>query len=142
MEARFKHDSSLYSMKLRPATFDDLARLRHWDAQPHIIAADPDTDWESETALLRTPPWREQFIFEVKSKLIGCIQIIAPSLEETHYWGEVDAKLRAVVAGGLHRQGLRSGNDAPGPATLFCRAGGERGADRSVDQQQPCVLVL
>ena len=83
-------------MKLRPATFADLGLLRYWDAQPHIIAADPDSDWEWESELPLTPPWREQLIAELDGKAIGFIQIIDPALEETHYWGEVDDNLRAI----------------------------------------------
>lgn len=83
-------------MKLRPATPEDLELLRYWDEQPHIIASDPDTDWEWETELLNTPEWREQLIAEVNDKPIGFIQIIDPALEETHYWGEVENNLRAI----------------------------------------------
>lgn len=35
---------------LRPATADDAPLLRHWDEQPHVLAADPNDDWlESNT---------------------------------------------------------------------------------------------
>ena len=52
-------------MRLRRATPDDLALLRHWDAQPHVIASDPNDDWQWETELHRDPPWREQLIAEL-----------------------------------------------------------------------------
>ena len=33
-------------MHLRPATIADLPTLRHWDEQPHVVASDPNDDWE------------------------------------------------------------------------------------------------
>ena len=81
---------------LRPATSDDLAVLRHWDEQPHVIASDPDDDWQWEIELSRSPTWREQLIAELDGRPIGCIQIIDPALEESHYWGDVPANLRAI----------------------------------------------
>ena len=81
---------------LRPAGIEDLLLLRYWDEQPHIIQSDPDTDWEWETELLRNPPWRDQLVAELSGRAIGFIQIIDPQLEDSHYWGEVDANLRAI----------------------------------------------
>jgi len=81
---------------LRPATPADIALLRHWDSQPHIIDSDPDSDWQWETELLRNPPWREQLIAELNSYPIGFIQIIDPRLEDSHYWGEQPEGLRAI----------------------------------------------
>jgi aminoglycoside 6'-N-acetyltransferase len=83
-------------IQLRPASIADLALLQHWDEQPHTIASDPDDDWDWEEELLKTPIWREQLIAELDGGPIGCIQIIDPQLEETHYWGEVPPKLRAI----------------------------------------------
>lgn len=83
-------------MKLRPATLDDLSLLLHWDEQDHVIAADPNDDWEWEQELARTPPWREQLVAEVEGRPIGFLQIIDPALEETHYWGDCPPHLRAV----------------------------------------------
>lgn len=31
---------------LRPAAVDDVPLLRYWDTQPHVIASDPNDDWE------------------------------------------------------------------------------------------------
>ena len=83
-------------VNLRPAGNDDLSLLRYWDQQPHIIQSDPDTDWEWEVELPRNPAWREQLIAEVAGRAIGFIQIIDPKLEDSHYWGDVDANLRAI----------------------------------------------
>ncbi len=52
------------NIKFRPATPEDLALLRHWDNQPHVIESDPNDDWEWETELHRNPDWREQLIAE------------------------------------------------------------------------------
>ena len=70
--------------------------LRYWDEQPHVIASDPDDDWQWEKELYRTPDWREQLLAELDGRPIGVIQIIDPAREESHYWGEVPANLRAI----------------------------------------------
>ena len=80
---------------LRAAKPDDVALLRYWDKHPHIIASDPDSDWDWETELLRTPDWREQLIAELDGRPIGVIQIIDPAREDSHYWGEISPNLRA-----------------------------------------------
>jgi aminoglycoside 6'-N-acetyltransferase len=84
-------------MRLRAARPSDLDLLRSWDAKPHVIAATGDDgsfDWESE--LPRRPEWRELLIAEAEGRPIGALQIIDPASEETHYWGEVEANLRAI----------------------------------------------
>lgn len=83
-------------MNLRPATSADLALLRHWDEQPHVIASVANGDWHWEEELDRTPDWREQLIAEVEGQAIGFIQIIDPAREESHYWGNIAADLRAI----------------------------------------------
>lgn len=100
-------------MNLRPATPADLNLLQLWDEQPHVIAAkdgnykerdtigstyqtvDPD-DWHWEIELDRTPDWREQLIAEIAGRPIGFIQIIDPAREDSHYWGDIAANLRAI----------------------------------------------
>ena len=77
-------------MRLRRATPDDLALLRHWDAQPHVIASDPNDDWQWETELHRDPPWREQLIAELDGRPIGFLQILDPAGDDERYWGPVD----------------------------------------------------
>lgn len=81
---------------LRPATLDDLPHLQRWDEDPDVIASDPDDDWHWEEELVRTPPWREQLIAESDGVPIGCVQIIDPREEESHYWGDVPSGLRAI----------------------------------------------
>lgn len=83
-------------LTLRRATPEDLALLRRWDKEPHVVESDPNDDWNWEEELERDPPWREQLVAEVDSKPIGFVQIIDPALEETHYWGECEANLRAI----------------------------------------------
>lgn len=72
--------------------------LEHWDLQPHVISATGDDDgvfdWEQE--LPREVGWRELLIAEVEGRPIGFLQIIDPAREETHYWGDVAANLRAI----------------------------------------------
>lgn len=84
------------AIALRPATPSDLPLLQHWDEQPHVIAADPNDDWNWEIELNRNLPWREQLIAELDKRPIGFIQIIDPAQEESHYWGDVEENLRAI----------------------------------------------
>lgn len=81
---------------LRDANTNDLEVLRHWDKQPHVIAATGDDDWGWETELENRPIWREQLIAEIDGRPLGFMQIIDPLLEESHYWGDVEPNLRAV----------------------------------------------
>ena len=83
-------------INLRPATIEDLALLQHWDEQAHVVASDPNDDWQWEIELKRTPDWREQLIAEIEGHPIGFIQIIDPAREESHYWGDIAAHLRAI----------------------------------------------
>ena len=83
-------------VRLRPAGPADLERLRRWDEQPHVVASDPNDDWDWETQLHRSPDWREQLIGEVDGRPIGFVQIIDPAREDSRYWGDVPANLRAV----------------------------------------------
>jgi aminoglycoside 6'-N-acetyltransferase len=83
-------------MNLRPATPADLELLQHWDKQPHVVAADPNSDWGWEVELGRTPDWREQLIAEVDGRPVGFLQIIDPKLEDSHYWGNAPPNLRAI----------------------------------------------
>jgi aminoglycoside 6'-N-acetyltransferase len=81
---------------LRAATPADIALLSHWDQQAHVIACDPNDDWGWETELRRMPDWREQLIAEFAGRPVGFVQIIDPAREESRYWGELPAGLRAI----------------------------------------------
>ena len=83
-------------INLRPATPADLAILRRWDTQPHVVAADPNDDWAWESELSRSPEWREQLIAELDGRPVGFVQIIDPAREESHYWGDAPPGLRAI----------------------------------------------
>ena len=83
-------------ISFRSASIDDLKLLKHWDQQPHVIAADPNDDWEWENELISNPDWREQMIAELNGRPIGFIQIIDPALEESRYWGEIEKGYRAI----------------------------------------------
>src|SRR5688572_13775388 len=83
-------------LTLRPAGPTDAPMLRRWDDEPHVVASDPNDEWNWETELARTPDWREQLIAEVNGRPIGFIQIIDPAREESHYWGDCAPNLRAV----------------------------------------------
>jgi aminoglycoside 6'-N-acetyltransferase len=83
-------------VSLRPATPADLPLLRRWDEQPHVVASDPNDDWDWVTELARNPDWREQLVAEVDGRPIGFLQIVDPAREDSCYWGEVTRDLRAL----------------------------------------------
>ncbi len=83
-------------LTLRPATIADSALLRRWDEEPDVRAATGGGDWQWETELPKAFSWREHLIAEVDAMPIGFLQIIDPALEESRYWGEVPANLRAI----------------------------------------------
>jgi aminoglycoside 6'-N-acetyltransferase len=96
-------------IQLRNATITDLPILRYWDQQPHVVASDPNDDWNWGVELQRTPTWREQLIAELNGKPIGFIQIIDPFNEETNYWGDISPNLRAIDIWIGDRENLRRG---------------------------------
>lgn len=84
-------------MKLRRAELSDLSLLRNWDAQPHVMEhAGDDGPWDWEHELTEDPDWRDMLIAEIDERPVGFLQIIDPAREETHYWGNVPAGLRAI----------------------------------------------
>lgn len=81
----------------RKATIDDIELLQCWDTQPHVIASDPNSDWEWEEDLTTESPHVENLIAMLDEWPIGFVQIIDPAREETHYWGkDVEENLRAI----------------------------------------------
>lgn len=84
------------SLRLRPATLADVDLLRRWDEQPHVVASDPNDDWQWETELARAPDWREQLIAELDGRPLAFVQILDAAREETHYWGDVRENARAI----------------------------------------------
>ena len=83
-------------IRLRRATRADAGLLRRWDEQPHVIASDPNDDWNWEVELGRDADWREQLLAERNGRPIGFVQIIDPAREETRYWGDVGPGYRAI----------------------------------------------
>ena len=81
---------------LRKAVTSDIPLLRHWDEQPHVIAADPNDDWDWEHQLALDADWQEMFVAELDGRPLGYIQIIDPAHEESHYWGEIEEGYRAL----------------------------------------------
>lgn len=84
------------TITLRKATLKDVEKLYEWDKKPHVIASGVDDDWEWEKAITNTVDWQEQLIAQLNNKPIGVVQIIDPAREETHYWGNIPANLRAI----------------------------------------------
>lgn len=88
--------SALQHITLRQATTNDVALLQKWDEEPHVLDADPNDDWNWEIELQHHPVWRKQLMAELDGRPIGFVQIIDPAKEESHYWGDVPANLRAI----------------------------------------------
>jgi aminoglycoside 6'-N-acetyltransferase len=92
------------SLRLRRATLNDVAILEHWDADADVIAATTDDeaverafgglDWREE--LLRDSDVSFHLIAEVDGRPIGAMQVCDPCMEPTHYWGDIEANLRAI----------------------------------------------
>lgn len=80
----------------RDATISDALTLRKWDSYEHIIASDPDDEWDWETELDKRVDWRVQWMFLLDGMPLGFVQIIDPENEESHYWGEVGQGFRAI----------------------------------------------
>lgn len=74
----------------------DIDLLRHWDSQPHVIASDPNGDWDWEFELSKQPRWRKMLIAQWNERPIGFIQIIDPALEESNYWNIRIPGFRAI----------------------------------------------
>lgn len=83
-------------IRLREANIDDLELLKYWDKQEHVIASDPNDNWNWKYELGRRPKWREQLIAEYNERPIGFLQIIDPAEEESHYWGNIENHKRAI----------------------------------------------
>lgn len=84
-------------IRLRPATPADRELLEYWDTKPHVIDASGDDGWYDWPAeLADTSDYREILIAELDGRPIGCMEIIDPAREETHYWGDVEPNLRAI----------------------------------------------
>jgi aminoglycoside 6'-N-acetyltransferase len=92
-------DPAPAGLTLRPATLLDAPLLRRWDDEPHVVASDPNDDWEWETELAKNPDWRQQLMAELDGRPICFVQIIDPALEDSHYWGDCPADLRAIDIG-------------------------------------------
>ena len=84
------------TITLRLAGPDDLALLKFWDTQPHVIASDPNDNWNWDGELGRALSWREQLIAQYRGEPIGFVEIIDPALEEEHYWGPQPPGQRAM----------------------------------------------
>lgn len=85
-------------MKLRRATSDDIARLEHWDEQPHVQACygEDDGDWPWAEEIDRQDAYQEIFLGEVDGRPVGVVVIIDPANEPSHYWGDIEPGLRAI----------------------------------------------
>jgi aminoglycoside 6'-N-acetyltransferase len=83
-------------LTLRSARPGDAPLLRRWDDQPHVLASDPNDEWNWEVELTRAHDWREQLIAEIDGRPVGFLQIIDPAREDSHYWGDAPPDLRAI----------------------------------------------
>jgi aminoglycoside 6'-N-acetyltransferase len=83
-------------INFRPATLADLALLRHWDEQPHVVASNPNDKWDWEVELQHDSEGREQLIAEIHGRPIGFIEITDLACDDSNYWGDVAANLRAI----------------------------------------------
>lgn len=95
-------------VRLRPATLADIATLRAWDREPHVIACSSDLpglevafdgiDWPTELAEMSEVSFYRiaEVVQDGAWRSIGALQVIDPHLEPTHYWGAIEPNLRAI----------------------------------------------
>jgi aminoglycoside 6'-N-acetyltransferase len=92
------------NLSFRQAMLEDAPVLERWDRDPAVISATTDDanaekafgdhDWRKE--LPKQSPVDFYLIAELDGRPFGAMQIIDPHLEPTHYWGEIEANLRAI----------------------------------------------
>ena len=104
----FAAAASTETLRLRVATVADVPTLERWDRAPHVIVGVTD-DPAAQTAF-EGIDWREEIeasspvsfyliaeaLIEGSSSPIGAMQVADPSLEPSHYWGDVEENLRVV----------------------------------------------
>lgn len=84
-------------MRLRPATAEDIPLLKRWDDNPDVASAGGDDDWyDWDAEIPRDAPWGEFLIAEADGRPVGVMEICDPAQEPSHYWGDVEANLRAI----------------------------------------------
>lgn len=91
-------------LTIRLAAPADATTLARWDADPGVIACTTDdanaeqafagADWADEIAAASDLTC--YYIAELDGRAIGAMQVIDPRAEPTHYWGEIEANLRAI----------------------------------------------
>ncbi|WP_181701035.1 GNAT family N-acetyltransferase [Chthonobacter albigriseus] len=84
-------------IRLRTAAPSDRLLLEAWDQAPHVVenaGTDGGMDWAFE--LPRTVDWREILIAEEDRRPIGVVIIIDAAREESHYWGDAPAGVKAI----------------------------------------------
>jgi aminoglycoside 6'-N-acetyltransferase len=84
------------TLVLRPATRADIPLLRAWDEEPHVVASDPNDDWDWDDVIGADLPGYWHLIAEASGRPIGFVQILDPGLDPTRYWGEVGSQVRAI----------------------------------------------
>lgn len=70
--------------------------LAAWDEQPHVLASDPDSDWNWAENLAQPLPGYTHLMAEVQGTPIGFVQVLDPALDPTRYWGAVETGYRAL----------------------------------------------
>lgn len=111
---------------LRRANLTDVPVLQHWDQQPHVIAAGGEDDiWDWPAEVSRDVSWQEILIAELDGRPLGVVQIIDPQLEDSHYWGDCPANLRAIDIwiGEVDDLGRGYGSEMMAAALLRCVQG-------------------
>ena len=81
---------------LRPATAADVALLRRWDDAPHVVASDPNDDWQGAPARGGDMPWRAQWSAGAEGAAVGYGEILARARDDERSWGDCGPGLRAI----------------------------------------------
>lgn len=77
------------TLRLRPATLDDVEVLEGWDEDPAV--RDPALVggwWDWSVELAEGAPWVERLIAEDDGRAIGFVQLLDTAGEPSGYWGD------------------------------------------------------
>ena len=81
---------------LRTATTADQALLSHWDEQPQVRAAMPNSQRDWAVELARELPWRQYLIAELAGRPVAFIELLDAHRDDEQYWGACPAGTRAL----------------------------------------------
>tara|TARA_Y100000052_G_scaffold26911_1_gene32914 strand:- start:2627 stop:3151 length:525 start_codon:yes stop_codon:yes gene_type:complete len=111
---------------LRPAARTDIPLLKAWDKEAHVQFSDPKGsdgsgwEWDAQIGAGWEGFW--EFMAELDGQPIGFVQVIDPQIEQSQYWGPMEAGFRAldIWIGPADMLGKGYGSQMMSLALSFC----------------------